>query len=70
MTATDTVEIKVYVKDQQAGVMRTYTTQSLSGSQIDPAFFVPFVPTKQYKVTLKRTAGTDRVYNWQRIEVT
>lgn len=70
MTSTDTVEIKVYVKDSQGGLMRVYTTQTLGGVQTDPAYFVPFVPTRQYKVTLKRITGTDRAYNWQRIEVT
>lgn len=71
MTSTDTVEIKVYVKDQQGNAMRVYTTQTLTGTQTDPAYFVPFVPTKQYKVTIKRTLGTtDKVYNWMRIEIT
>lgn len=70
MTAADTVEIKVYVKDQQGALMRVYTTQTLTGLQTDPAFFVPFVPTKQYKVTIKRTAGADKAYTWQRVEVT
>lgn len=70
MTAADTVEIKVYVKDQQGALMRVYTTQTLTGLQTDPAFFVPFVPTKQYKVTIKQTAGTAKSFTWQRVEVT
>lgn len=71
MTSADTVEIKVYVKDTYGvGAMRVYTTQTLTGAQPDPAYFVPFVPSRQYKVTIKRTAGTDRAYNWMRIEVT
>lgn len=70
MAAADTVEIKVYVKDQQTTTMRVYTTQSIGGVQTDPAYFVPFVPTKQYKVTIKRTSGTDKAFSWQRIEVT
>lgn len=71
MTSTDTVEIKVYVKDQQGNAMRVYTTQTIQGTQADPAYFVPFVPTKQYKVTIKRTLGTtDKAFTWQRIEIT
>lgn len=70
MTSSDAVEIKVYVRDQQGATMRVYTTQTLSGVQSDPAYFVPFVPTKQYKVTIKQTTGTGKAFNWQRVEVT
>jgi hypothetical protein len=70
MLAIDSIEIKTYVRDQNANVMRVYNTTVLTGVQDDPAFFIPYIPTKQYRVTIRRIAGTDRAYTWQRVEVT
>ncbi len=68
MLAGDIVEIKVYKKDDNAAVMRVYRTRKIKNVQADPAFFIPFLPTSQYKVTIKRIAGTDRTYTWNRYE--
>lgn len=68
MLAGDEVEIKVYIKDSNAAVMRVYRTKSIKDAQSDPAFFIPFLPSAQYKVTIKRLAGTDRTYTWNRYE--
>lgn len=70
MAAVDKIEIKTYVRDQNANVMRVYSTAILEGQQDDPAFFIPYIPCKQYRVTIKRLAGTDRAYTWQRVEIT
>lgn len=70
MTAIDSIEIKTLVRDQNANVMRVYNTTTLTGVQDDPSFFIPYIPTKQYRVTIRRLAGTDRAYTWQRVEVT
>ena len=70
MASGDTVVIKIYVKDQNGATMRLYHTATLTGAQTDPAYFIPFLPTKQYKVSIQRTGGTDRAYTWQRVEVT
>ncbi len=70
MQVGDTVVIKIYVKDQEGGTNRIFQTVTLSNVQSDPAYFVPFLPTKAYKITIQRTAGTDRVYNWMRVDVT
>lgn len=67
MAAADKVEIKVYVKDENGAAMRVYQTTQLEDVQSDPAFLIPNLPTKQYKVTIKRIAGTDRAYTWQRV---
>jgi len=68
MQSGDTITIKVYVLDENAAVMRLYETQTVTGAQTDPAIFIPFIPTKQYKVSIQRTAGTDRSFNWMRIQ--
>ncbi len=68
MVAGDEVEIKVFVKDVNAAVMRTYRTKSLKGVQSNPAFFIPFLPTSQYRVTIRRVLGVDRIFTWTRYE--
>jgi len=68
MLAGDEVEIKVYVLDVNSAVMRSYRTKRIKGVQSDPATFSPFLPTSQYRVTIKRLAGTDRTYTWTRYE--
>ena len=68
MTATETFVIRVYVRDQNGAVMRLYEQETFTGVQAVPAIFIPFVTTKQYRVSIQRTAGTDRAVTWQRIE--
>lgn len=68
MLAGDTIQVRVNVKDQNTTTMRKYIDTAISDAQTKPAFFIPFVPTKQYKVSIQRTAGTDRTYTFQRIE--
>lgn len=70
MQAGDTVVIKIYVKDVNAATMRLYQTVTKSDVQADPAGFIGFLFATQYKVSIQRTAGTDRAFTWQRIEVT
>jgi len=68
MVAGDTVVIRVYVKDQNGATMRVWTQKTLTDAQTnEPVWFAPFLPTKQYKVTIQRTAGTDRAFTWQRV---
>lgn len=69
MASGDQLRIKVYVKDQNGAAMRLYRTFTLTDAQTDPAYFVAFLPTKQYQVSIQRLAGTDRTYTWQRVEL-
>lgn len=68
MTGTETFVIKVYVYDTNGTTYRLYQTETLTGSQSDPCVFIPFLPTPQYKVSIQRTAGTDRAVTWLRAE--
>lgn len=68
LTATETLEIIISVLDSQDSTMRVYDTFTLTGVQSDPAKFIPFLATKEYKVTIQLTAGTNRTISWQRIE--
>lgn len=65
MVAGDIIELRVYIYDPQAAtITETYRTFSISNAQTDDIYFIPFMPTARYKVTIKRTAGTDRAYDW------
>ena len=70
MASGDTVEVRVYVYDEQDTTMRLEDLVTLTGVQASPAYYIPFITTKEYKVTLKQTAGTNRTYSWQKIQVT
>jgi hypothetical protein len=69
MTASETFVVKVYVKDQNGAAMRLTENEPITGVQDPPSLYFAFVPTKQYKVSIQRTAGTDRAVTWQRIEI-
>ena len=68
MVAGDEIELIVYVLDSNGSTMRKYRTKRIKDAQTDPAFFIPFLPASQYKVTIQRIAGTDRAYTWTRHE--
>jgi hypothetical protein len=71
MASGDTVVIRTYVKDVNATTMRLYKPVTISGAQTaDPTGFLAFMAATQYKVTIQRTAGSDRAYTWLRVEVT
>ena len=69
MQAGDTVVIKTKVLDANTSTMRQYDQTTLSGVQSSPAYFIPWLPCKQYRVTIQRTAGTDRAFTWLRSQV-
>ena len=70
MTASETFVVNIYAKDQNGGTMRLYLTETLTGVQSSPAFYLAPLVTKQFKVTIQKTAGTNRAVTWQRAEIT
>jgi len=68
MTSAQTITVRVYVRDENASAERKYIDTEISGAQTSPAFFVPFVPSDQYRVSIQRTAGSDVAYTWVRAE--
>jgi hypothetical protein len=69
MTGAETISIKVWVQDtNDSATLKKYIDTEITGAQGTPAFFIPYVPNKQHKVTIQRTAGSDVVYYWQRAE--
>lgn len=70
MTSTETFRIRVYVYDSNGATYRTMIDESIAGAQDPPAYYVPTVLSSQYKITILRSAGTDRAVTWKRFEQT
>jgi hypothetical protein len=70
MTGTETFRIRVYLYDTNGATARTMVDETITGAQDPPAFYVPTMLSSQYKVTIIRTAGTDRAVTWKRFEQT
>jgi hypothetical protein len=70
MTASETFRIRVYVYDTNGATYRTFVDETITGAQDPPAYYMPTVLSSQYKVTIIRTAGTDRAVTWKRFEQT
>ena len=69
MTSSEVVSIRIYVQDENdSTTLKKYIDTEISGAQATPAFFIPYVPTKQHKVTIQKTSGTNKVIYWQRAE--
>ena len=68
MATGDKVQIRVYAYDENGTTQRKYIDTELADGQTDPAFFIPFIPSTQYRVTIQRTLGTDRAFPWVRAE--
>lgn len=68
MGSGDTYVIRIYVQDQATGTERKYAEETLSDAQDPSSFYVPYIATDKYKVTMQKTAGTDRTFKWRRVE--
>ena len=69
MTSAETIRFRGYVMDTLGATMRIFIDESLSGVQAAPAVYIHLLPATEYKVTITRTAGTDKQYNWLRAEI-
>jgi len=72
-TTGDTVEIRFYAYDINAATItgKIYLLHTISGDQsANPAIYFPLIPCRRYRLTIKRTAGTDRTFTWQIIKQT
>jgi hypothetical protein len=72
-TSTDSMEIKFYTYDINAATItgKVQYFKSITGDQSQsPAFYIPITPCKRYRLTFKRTVGTDRTFTWHIIKQT
>ena len=69
MQSGDTVVLKVYDMVLGAGTLRIVQQETYTDAQTIPIKFLPpqWV-TEEIKITLQRTAGTDRNYAWVLLE--
>jgi hypothetical protein len=70
MVAGDKIRIRVYDWDDEGSTYRLQDEMIHENAQTLVSWVTPFVASQRYKVSLQRLAGTDRDYNWCRIEVT
>jgi hypothetical protein len=72
-TTGDTMEIKFYVY-ATAGTPSLeslyYVPLTGATSYTETAIYFPPVATKRYRLTFKRTGGTDRTFKWQIVKQT
>jgi hypothetical protein len=69
MTATETFVFKIYLYDPNGTpAFRLFDSITLTGVQAIPARYVPLIPSRQYRITVQRTAGTDRVINYDLVK--
>ncbi len=68
MASGDAVIIRTYVQDENALTARVLYEDRVTYSIIkdDPVYYIPPVPTDNYKVTIQQTDGTNRTYTWRR----
>jgi len=65
----DSVQIRVSILDpNDANQTKRYIDVLVSDAQANPAFYIPWVPTGQYIVSIQKVTGTDRVVTWCRKE--
>jgi len=65
----DSVQVRVEIQDpNDASTMKRYIDVLISDAQANPAFYIPWVPTQQYRVSIQRITGPDKVITWCRKE--
>lgn len=66
----DKIRIRVYDWDDETPEYVLHDEIIFENLQTLKSWVTPFVASQRYKVSLQRLAGSDRTYNWTRIEVT
>lgn len=70
MDVGDKITVRVYDWDGNGTQYVKHDTFLFEDIQVNPSWFISFIPSQYYKVTIEQTAGTYRTFNWTRIEVT
>ena len=66
-TGSDAVEIRFYIYDINAATItgkNTYYKKIIGDQSTTPGIYIPPTFGRRYRLTLKRTAGTDRTFTW------
>ena len=63
----DSIQVRVFIQDPaDASAMKKYIDVLVSGAQSNPAFYIPWTPTEQYKVSVQRFLGAEHTITWCR----
>ncbi len=68
ITGADTFVIKVYVDEANAGIERTYLEETMVGVQDPSMIYIPPIPCDHIRVSMQRTGGSNRTFEWRRAE--
>jgi len=69
MTASETFVIRTYIWDEQLGEYMSIDKQTKSNVQDPVAMMIDMRCGTRYKVTIQKTAGTNKAVTWIRFEV-
>lgn len=64
LVSGDVVTVRTYIKDVQAGTLKKYRTYNYSGAMTDPAVYIAFLPTSEFKVTIQKISGNNYTHNY------
>ena len=68
MLAGDKIELRIYDWDTVAGAYKLFDLLTYQDAQTNQvAAYVPPIPMHRCQMSIKRTAGVDRSYNWERL---
>jgi hypothetical protein len=71
MASGDTFKIRVYKKNASAGSYVLFANDSFTDAQAIPLVYYPLMSGKfGIKCCMIKTAGTDRTFAWESVEVT
>jgi len=69
LVGSDSVQVRVYIQDpNDSATMKKYIDVLISDAQSNPSFYIPWVPTQQYQVSIQRITGPDKLITWCRKE--
>lgn len=68
LQAGDSIQIRLYVLDPNTPLIRKYLDVLVADLQTTPAFYIPWTPSRQYRLTVQRISGIDRNITWSRQE--
>ncbi len=69
MQSGDTFRVRTYVWDENLGEYMKIEQTDYSNAQDPVGKRLPFEASIKYKVTIQKTAGTDRIVTWLRAQV-
>ncbi len=69
MVGGDTWVFRVYTWDTADGIERQFSIHTFTGDQASEVQLFDFLPSKRYRVSVQRTAGTDGAYSFERYTI-